>query len=102
GPNPNLVRAVSNRKAAELLPASKRAADLARQVGELAEISMPAGHRDHGTGRVNARTFDNTLVDGTLQTEDRPPDVTDRGEPAQQRAPRLVRSEEIVVTHITH
>src|SRR5262249_55306093 len=102
GSNPNLVRAISDRKSPNLLAASKRAADLTRQVGERAEISMPAGHRDHGTGRVNARTFDDTLVYCTLQIEDRPPDVTDRSEPPHKRVFRLIRSEEIHITYTAH
>src|SRR5262245_45575495 len=49
GSNTYIVRAVSDRKCPNLLTAIKLTADLTRQIGELAEISMPAGHRDHGT-----------------------------------------------------
>src|SRR6476469_6934897 len=65
--HPNFIRAVSNDGCAHLLYSGKRS----RPPGQLrkrTEISMTAGDRDHGAGRVNARSRQETFVDRSLQT----------------------------------
>jgi hypothetical protein len=101
-PHADLVGAVRHHGAADLLHAGKHAADGPRQVGQLAEIPVPAGDGDHGAGRIDARALDDAIVDGALETEHRPAHVANGGEAAHQRVGRLVAGQEIVVADVTH
>ena len=65
----HLVRAVGDHAPAELLHAREHAADGPRQIGELPEVAMSTGDRDHRAGRIDARALDEALVDGALETE---------------------------------
>jgi len=80
----DLVGAVRHHGAADLLHAGEHAADRPRQIGELAEIPMPAGDSDHGAGRIDARALDDALVDGALETERRPAHVANGGDARRQ------------------
>ncbi len=60
----HLVGAVGNDGATDLLHAGEHAADRPRQIGQLAEVPVPAGDSDHGAGRVDTRPFDDALIDG--------------------------------------
>ena len=82
GAHAHLVGAVRDHGAADLLHAVEHAADRPRQIGELAEIPMPARDSDHGAGRIDARAFDDAFVDGALETEHRAAHVANRGEAA--------------------
>src|SRR5262245_3063534 len=63
----HLVRAVRDHGAAYLLHAGKHAADRARQIVELAEITVPARDGDHRAGRIDAWAVDDALVDSGLE-----------------------------------
>ena len=47
----------------------QRTAEDARHFVRLAEIAVTAGDGDDGAGRIDARTGDDPLVDGALQSE---------------------------------
>ena len=96
----HFVRAVRNGEAADLLAARQRPADLAWEVGELAKIAMPAGHRDHRSRGKNSRAPGQPVVDCVLQTEHRAADIPNGGEAAQQRVPRLVRGKDVVIADV--
>ncbi len=72
------------------------------QVAELAEIAMPAGHGDHGAGRIDARSRDDALVYGALKAERWPAHVPNGGETAHQSICCLVASGEIGEADVAH
>ena len=84
-PHPDLVGAVGDHAATELLDAIEHPADGSRQIGQLAEIAVAAGDGDHRAGRIDARPRQHALVDRAFQAEARAAHVADRGEAAHQR-----------------
>src|SRR4051794_34523863 len=96
----HLVGAIGNYGATDLLHAGEHAADRPRQIGQLAEIPVPAGDRDHGPGWIDTRAPDDALIDGVLETEHRPAHVANGGEAAHQGVRRFVAGIEIVETDV--
>jgi hypothetical protein len=97
----HLVGAVRNHGAADQLHAGEHAADRPRQIGQLSEVPVPAGDRDHGAGWIDARSPDDAFIDGALETEHRTAHVANGGKAAHQRVGRLVTGREIVVSDVT-
>src|SRR5215468_378144 len=70
--NANLVWAVGDHAAANLLHAAEHTADRSRQIGQLAKIPVPARDGDHGARRIDARALDDSFINGLLETKRRP------------------------------
>src|ERR1700733_10834067 len=64
------------------------------------EITMARGLRDESTGRIDARTDRDTLVDGALEPEDPTTEVTHGREIPPQSLLRLSRSHELEIVRI--
>ena len=100
-PQTHLVGAVHDDAAAVCLHGGEQAW-LPRQVAHLAEIPMPAGHGDHGAGRIDARSLDDATVYRALEAERRAAHVTDGGKAAHQCISRLVAGREIGESDVIH
>ena len=66
---------------------AEMAGDAARHLVRQPEVAVATGLGDERARRIDARTEDHALVDGTLQAERRAASVADAGEAAQQRWP---------------
>src|SRR5262249_47608794 len=81
----DFIRAVCNHADADLLRASQRAANGSRQFEPVTKIAVTACRRNHGTGRENARTCYNALIDCLLEAEHGTAHVPNGGEASHQR-----------------
>ena len=63
---------------------------------------MAAGDRDHGAGRVDARTGDEAIINGLLEPKDRPAHVANSGEAPHERVRRFRSRKKIVVAYVAH
>ena len=96
----HFVRAVGNHGSAKLLDTAEHAAKGPRQIGELAEVAVTAGHRDDRPGRIDARPGQQPFVDGAFQAESGPAQVADGGEAAHQRGRGLGPRQEVAVADV--
>src|SRR5215831_11948230 len=96
----DFIWAVCNHADADLLRASQRAANGSRQFEPVTKIAVTACRRNHGTGRENARTCYNSLVDCLLEAEHGTAHVPNGGEASHQGVCGLGAGEQVVIPDI--
>ena len=82
----DLVGAVGDGRMPGMVDERARCAERSRQIANVAEVTVPTGHRDDRARGIDARADHDAVVDDVLQREAVAAHVADGGEPAHQHA----------------